>query len=50
MNPERILSDKFIREHSASLKDIVASLIDWAMTHHAEIRGHRALTGTADNH
>ncbi|MEV6509863.1 helix-turn-helix domain-containing protein [Streptomyces sp. NPDC051642] len=34
----------------ASLKDIVASLIDWAMTHHAEIRRHRALTGTADNH
>ncbi|MFF5009812.1 winged helix-turn-helix transcriptional regulator [Streptomyces phaeochromogenes] len=32
----------------ASLKDIVASLIDWAITHHDEIRRHRALAGTAD--
>ena len=32
----------------ASLNDIAASLIDWAITHHDEIRRHRARTGTSD--
>ena len=32
----------------ASLKDIVASLIEWAITPHDEIRRHRAAVETAD--
>jgi DNA-binding HxlR family transcriptional regulator len=32
----------------ASLNDIAASLIDWAITHHDEIRQHRARIGTSD--
>jgi DNA-binding HxlR family transcriptional regulator len=31
-----------------SLHDIVISLINWAITHHDEIRQHRARTGIAD--
>jgi DNA-binding HxlR family transcriptional regulator len=34
----------------ASLHDIVVSLIDWAITHHDEIRENRASLGTADTH
>jgi DNA-binding HxlR family transcriptional regulator len=34
----------------ASLKDIVASLINWAITHHDEIRRHRELVASADTH
>jgi DNA-binding HxlR family transcriptional regulator len=33
----------------ASLIDIVVSLIDWSITHHDEIRRHRADAGTADS-
>ncbi|MHA6758013.1 winged helix-turn-helix transcriptional regulator [Streptacidiphilus sp. PAMC 29251] len=35
---------------SASLIGIVVSLIDWAITHHDEIRQHRASVETADTH
>ena len=34
----------------ASLNDIVASLIDWAASHHDEIRQHRARSGTPETH
>ncbi|WP_280885341.1 helix-turn-helix domain-containing protein [Streptomyces sp. LBL] len=33
-----------------SLNDIVASLIDWAATHHDDIRQHRARHGTLGTH